>query len=237
MPEMPKILASVQNLRCRVFIDGKLVLDMGSDHYNAKGKIDFATGKATVDKAVTYSTSSPNNVNDLAADIETNKEYYFKDKIDGYNSTTQKYSNKPHTMTIFYMERGMGDSNLLIRYNYSTLNNFSKMKIQEITAFDGVNPGLLDLTKKAAENDVFKYTVYNTGTDSADVKVQAKVYPDDPFKVKVRLKSLHLPEYNLMEDAGCDDIFADQIMRWVNRIYSILQFNTTYEFEIGDPEK
>lgn len=174
-----------------VFIDGKLVLDMGGDHYNAKGKIDFATGIATVDKAVTYSTGDPNDLgnhpdisNDLSVDIELNKEYNFKTGIAGYDPDTGKYDSRPHTMTMFYMERGMGDSNLLIRYNYSTLNNFSKMKIQEVTSFEGVNPGLLDLTKKAAENDVFKYSVYNTGTDSADVKVQAKVYPDNAIRTR-----------------------------------------------------
>ena len=32
---------------------------------------------------------------------------------------------------------------------------------------------------KAAENDVFKYTVSNTGTSSGDVKTQSKVYPDN----------------------------------------------------------
>jgi hypothetical protein len=103
----------------------------------------------------------------------------------------------------------------------------------------GIDPVLEETPNGCTFRFNFPYGGY--GADRAMVVLeateQAKVYPDDPFKVKVRLKSLHLPEYNLTEDAGCDDIFADQIIRWTNRIYSILQFNPTYEFEIGDPEK
>ncbi len=75
-----------------------------------------------------------------------------------------KYTRKTHTMTIFYMERGMLDSNLMIRYNYTPISNSSKMKIAEVTKFDDVNDGLLALTKAAAEDDVFKYTVQNTNS-------------------------------------------------------------------------
>ena len=160
-----------------VFIDGNLILDMGGDHFGAEGIIDFCTGVATVKKAVEYTND---NKNDLSiALVKDKKSVNFKSKIAGYNATDNTYDSTPHVITIFYMERGMADSNLLIRFNYTTLNNTSKMKVQEITNFDSVNNGLLDLTMKAAENDVFKYTAYNKGTKTADVKAQSNVYPQN----------------------------------------------------------
>ena len=158
-----------------VFIDGNLVLDMGGDHNKSTGKIDFAAKTATVEKASVFGANSSGTIangnrDKLDAKMWTDKQvtnihtllgegsYY----IDTNDNNKLKYTKKTHTMTIFYMERGMLDSNLMIRYNYTPINNSSKMKIAEVTKFDGVNAGLLNLTKAAAEDDVFKYIVQNT---------------------------------------------------------------------------
>lgn len=150
-----------------VFIDGNLVLDMGGDHNKAYGKIDFYNKKVTVEKETEFGTDGNNN---LGASVTPNAtqltESTFISKLSGTNFTgtnADKYdTTKTHTLTVFYMERGMMDSNLSIRYNYSPIANTSRMKVAEVTKFTGVNSGLLDLTKQAAEDDVFKYTISNT---------------------------------------------------------------------------
>ena len=153
-----------------VFIDGNLVLDMGGPHYAAHGIIDFAAKTAKVDKAIrlgdTHSNYSGNAEDDLGADLRSDSDNTLNlsdifTQANGDMDGSGSYTNKTHTMTIFYMERGMLDSNLLIRYNYSPISNTSRMKIAEVTKFTGVNRGLLKLTKQAAEDDVFKYTVSN----------------------------------------------------------------------------
>ena len=53
--------------------------------------------------------------------------------------------------------------------NVTVTNYSSSLTIKEVTDFSTVNSGLLTYTKKAAENDVFKYTVSNEGTASSDV--------------------------------------------------------------------
>ena len=93
------------------------------------------------------------------------------------NGNTYYNTNVSHTLTVFYMERGMLDSNLLIRFNYSPEANFSKMKITEVTDFDNINEGLKNATMKAAEDDVFMYTVTNTNTKSEDVKTNSARFP------------------------------------------------------------
>ena len=54
--------------------------------------------------------------------------------------------------------------------NNVEVTNFSHtLTVKEVTDFSGVNTGLVSYTKTAAENDVFKYTVSNSGTSNSDV--------------------------------------------------------------------
>ena len=165
-----------------VFIDGNLVLDMGGAHYKSHGIIDFAARTATVDRAISLGGGSGKD--DIGVSITTNAQLNqsstprkFTEMLSGTNTDTVYDIKETHTMTIFYMERGMLDSNLSIRYNYSPVPNFNRLKIAEVTKFDDVNRGLLDLTKVAAEDDVFKYTVSNTRTYKSDVFDNIAKYP------------------------------------------------------------
>jgi len=158
-----------------VFIDDNLVLDMGGAHSKSSGHIDFAKKEAVADSAMDFGTNGRDNVYGNGTKKEV-KGTAFTSLIDGYSSA-KGYDDTTHTMTIFYMERGMSESNLKIRYNFPVKSNFSKMKIKEQTVFSNVNDGLKDLTQKAAENDVFQYTVKNQGTDKAHVLQSNTKYP------------------------------------------------------------
>lgn len=179
-----------------VFIDGKLMLDMGGAHNISEGYIDFYEHKAVAKMALNIDSVDKNNLgysNIGSQEVTTSSPqgFTFDDRFgDGSFKIVngqKQYTDKNHKMTIFYMERGMLDSNLLIRYNFDATSNFNKMKIQEITDFGDINSGLLDLTKKAADYDVFKYTVSNQGTDSRHIIDSTAMYPtnaDHTRKVK-----------------------------------------------------
>ena len=186
-----------------VFIDGNLVLDMGGDHLKSHGIIDFANRTATVDKAITigeHRTSgySGNDNDDLGVAFDSNaalsgnsfnnalKSNSFTNASDdttNADGTDYDYSVS-HTITVFYMERGMLDSNLLIRFNYTPEANFSKMKIAEVTDYSAINIGLQPFFQQAAENDVFKYTVENKGTVKADVLANSAEYPTNENRTR-----------------------------------------------------
>ena len=154
-----------------VFIDGNLVLDLGGCHDQTTGLIDFADKKAYANKALNINAAG-NNKDDLGASVGVRKleDTDFTSKINGYDSSTGKYNkNTTHTMTIYYLERGMMDSNLLVRFNFTPESTFSKMKVAEVTDFSKVNAGLKSYTRQAADKDVFKYTVANKGTTNADI--------------------------------------------------------------------
>lgn len=162
-----------------VFIDGNLVLDLGGCHDQTSGLIDFADKKAYANKAMNIKEPG-NNKDNLGASVglQTLQGSAFTDKIAGYDSVTGKYDkNTTHTMTIYYLERGMMDSNLLVRFNFTPESTFSKMKIAEVTDFSTVNDGLKSYTRKAADDDVFKYTVSNKGTSTSDVVKTGILYP------------------------------------------------------------
>ena len=160
-----------------VFLDGNLLLDMGGAHSQSSGLIDFADRKVTVNDAFVFNKNiTPDNLNALTTS-KTILPITFISKIEGNNTLLAYDTNYVHTITIFYMERGMLDSNLMVRFNYTPEANFSKMKIREETDFSGVNAGLRALTGYAAENDVFKYTVLNKGTKVGDILDTGVLYP------------------------------------------------------------
>ena len=168
-----------------VFLDGKLLLDLGGSHDQTSGLIDFYEKKAYANKALTlgdHAAGDDPDKDDLGAPVGIKTvqpaEFVTKLAAGSYDSDTGEYDPYyTHTMTIFYMERGMMDSNLMIRFNYKPESHFSKMKVQEVTDFSAVNAGLLDLTQKAADSDVFQYSLKNKGTAAADSLFTGILYP------------------------------------------------------------
>ena len=151
-----------------VFIDDKLVLDLGGDHKDTTGIIDFAEGKAYANDAITLGDGK--GMDDLSGNLSSQKIVNLKDVMTPDTFIGDKYNEeKVHTLKMFYMERGMYESDLLVRFNFAAIPNKNTLKIREITDFNGINAGLVDITKKAADYDVFNYRVENNGTSKEDV--------------------------------------------------------------------
>lgn len=125
-----------------VYIDGNLVLDLGGAHKKAEGSINFSTKKVNVSTG----TKSVNNVT-------RNTSFTF----DNQDPT------KTHTLTMFYMERGMIESNLKFGFNFSPVGNQFTTENHVDTA--NVNEGLKNAVAKA---DTFTYTHKTNGSASAN---------------------------------------------------------------------
>ena len=84
-----------------VFIDNKLVLDLGGVHDMATGSINFANGEVYVNNQSNPTLRSVFNSdsNTFASDSNTFADY------------------TSHSLKLFYMERGRGDSNCSIKFN------------------------------------------------------------------------------------------------------------------------
>lgn len=133
-----------------IFIDGKLVLDMGGAHSTSEGKINFRTKESTVTTGV-----FDGDTNDRYAQVTKPYTYDFSNAVD-FSDPTQT-----HTLTMFYMERGMWESNLKLSFNFPQTNTLT---VDSNVSFDGVNSALLSDTKKAADDNAFSYTLENKGS-------------------------------------------------------------------------
>ena len=127
-----------------VFIDGQLVLDVGGDHGVVSGTIDFKDKKATV-YGVKNSTGSGR------ADSNV---YNFSEILPNADNT------KEHTLTMFYMERGLWESNMSISFNVPDENQFQVEKSVDTTDvnMDIFPDTLFDNTS------VFPFTIQNQAT-------------------------------------------------------------------------
>ena len=238
-----------------VFIDDNLVLDLGGVHKDTSGYIDFAERKAVATSAVSYADASQDNLNATAVSIpkeNTNvgtgsETFAFTDllKDKDYYRTNKKYNPETvHTMTLFYMERGMYESDLLVRFNFETVSNKNTLKVSEVTDFTDVNEGLRSITQKAADNDVFQYTVYNKGTVNDDTRNSEILTPT--FDTYTRSNSGYSTKLSGLETITYSDpesIFLD-VTNWSgNYKYAVWYtlsndnpYSTTHRWlSIGEP--
>lgn len=156
-----------------VFIDGKLVLDIGGAHGKAAGIIDFDQRRANKNKVTAYvSKVKYNNVtkqeygagdttktivytgNDLQGEKYNPTNYYYSNTVDIPNLSTGK-----HTLTMYYMERGMWESNMAVAFNFPDNNELQVQKEVDLTNVTD------DDFKNCFKNQkIFNFTIKNQAT-------------------------------------------------------------------------
>ena len=138
-----------------VFIDGQLVLDVGGDHDVVEGTINFENKTATVYRV---KKNTPNN---------GGEDGVIKDVVKNFPDILDKpdYFTKEHTLTMFYMERGLWESNMKITFNFPQENKLTVEKEVDTTG----------------ANDIFKDALANVGTFDFEIKNLAT--SGDPKKV------------------------------------------------------
>jgi len=121
-----------------LYIDGKLVLDLGGIHSACDGSINFRTGQVIVNGTKTnlramyraaYLEEHPG-----ASEEELNEylDGFFKDG----GTVFKDFSG--HTMKMFYMERGAGASNLHMRFNLAPYVNGEVQLEKEVSGTDNI---------------------------------------------------------------------------------------------------
>lgn len=149
-----------------VYIDGALVLDMGGAHNKAEGKINFAKQEATIRTG----TSNAKLGNSLTVGGRTPAEPNGNTTVKFENIMVKKSGSEPvtldkymkksgtvHELKMYYMERGMWNSNMSISYSFVPLP--SGLTLSKTLDTTDVNAGL----KNAVQ-----------GLDSFDFKIQKK---------------------------------------------------------------
>lgn len=181
-----------------VYIDGKLVLDLGGAHKKAEGSIDFSTKTVTVRTG----TKSVNNVT-----RNTSFEFDNQDP------------SKTHTLTMFYMERGMIESNLKFGFNFSPVGNQFTTENHVDTA--NVNEGLKSAVAAA---DTFTYTHKTNGSASAN-----KTYTHSKDGSKSTNSNGQYVVNDSERAAFADQFTVGSTFNVAESYNSNLQYDTTYK--------
>lgn len=111
-----------------VFVDGKLVLDIGGIHNEMAGTMNFATNEWKVLK----STDNTNNatVGDMNDQKMTGQLFNDKNGKGVLDTDRETFAaTTSHTLTVFYLERGAGASNCKIRFNLPMEDSVSVKKL------------------------------------------------------------------------------------------------------------
>ncbi|MCR5609093.1 MAG: fibro-slime domain-containing protein, partial [Lachnospiraceae bacterium] len=168
-----------------VFIDGYLALDIGGGHSRVEGKINFADLASTVsgvkNNTVAFAqrnwwfvenrnySSNDNGLNDVLNQGETVPGIY-KNKTDAFVNELKeslKDTEKVHTLTFFYMERGKIESNMMINFNLPEPN---QLQVNKTVDYSDVNAALLNQTKVLADKEEFQFQVIDK-----DLKIENNV--------------------------------------------------------------
>lgn len=154
-----------------VYLDGVLVLDMGGDHKMSQGCIDFTTLKSYVNNIDTtfqgtdlvYTNSSDKPGYSYSADFPK----LFSDSTarTGSSKFNNNNVNAHHTLTVFYMERGMIESNLKVGFNFEPITD--SLDVTKTVDTSNVNPKLQTAVKNA---DDFGFAIKENGADVSNKK-------------------------------------------------------------------
>lgn len=155
-----------------VFIDGQLVLDIGGAHGKAAGIIDFDqrgtnknkvtayVSKVKYNKVTTaeYSAGEKKTIvytgNDLQGEKYNPTKYYYSNTVDIPNLSTGK-----HTLTMYYMERGMWESNMAVAFNFPDNN---ELQVQKKVDLKNVTDE--DFQNCFKNQKIFNFTIQNQAT-------------------------------------------------------------------------
>lgn len=192
-----------------VFIDGQLALDVGGAHGEVSGLLEFGKADeknnsvtAYVSRVKTGGTSDKDkdekNVKSAVKTVTYNGEV-----INFYAQGTTLNDldkGKKHTLTMYYMERGMWESNMAVAFNFPDNNELQVQK--EVDLSSVTDP---DFKKCFTDQKIFNFTIQNQATHYGE-KEAAKPNPSDTEKVNLTAKE------NKIEPATPDKV-DDYIFR------------------------
>ena len=166
-----------------VFIDNQLVLDIGGAHAKVSGMLEFDQQGDKKDTVTSYVSQVKNS--------KTGN--YGAEECDKNNHTTEKkitYLDKPetfyknasvhidnlstgkHTLTMYYMERGMWESNMAVAFNFPDNNELQVQKIVDTTNVNEWFKSCFDTP------DLFAFNIKNQATHYKNPKQDATIDSD-----------------------------------------------------------
>ena len=152
-----------------VFIDNQLVLDIGGAHAKVSGVLEFDQQGDKKDTVTSYVSQVKNSKTGNYGAEECDKNNHKTETNITYLGKTETYyknasvsipglSTGKHTLTMYYMERGMWESNMAVAFNFPDNN---ELQVQKEVELKSVNPAFQDCFKN---QKIFNFTIQNQAT-------------------------------------------------------------------------
>ena len=145
-----------------VFIDGQLALDVGGAHGKVSGLLEFgetSDGKnsvtAYVSKVKKGGTSNSDQNGNSVKSVRYNGEPI---SFSAQGTTLTFDKGQKHTLTMYYMERGMWESNMAVAFNFPDNN---ELQVQKEVDLNKVDP---DFKNCFTDQKIFNFTIQNQAT-------------------------------------------------------------------------
>ena len=173
-----------------VFIDGQLALDVGGAHGKVSGLLEFGEIETTegkknsvtayVSKVKKGGTSNSDQNGSSVKTVTYNGEPI---SFSAKNTNLKPLDKgKKHTLTMYYMERGMWESNMAVAFNFPDNN---ELQVQKVVDLSNVTDQKF---KECFEKQkIFNFTIQNQATHYGE-KEAAKPNPSDTEKVNLTAK-------------------------------------------------
>lgn len=180
-----------------VFIDDQLVLDIGGAHARVSGVLEFDQRDNKKNTVTSYVSRVKNSKTDNygAEDCDENK--HETETSITYLGTTEKYyknasvsipnlSTGKHTLTMYYMERGMWESNMAVAFNFPDNN---ELQVQKEVDLNKVDP---DFKKCFEDQKIFNFTIQNQATHYGEKVAVGSDTSTPPQEVKLTADSIEI---------------------------------------------
>ena len=177
-----------------VFIDGKLALDVGGAHGKVSGLLEFGESKkdknknsvtAYVSKVKTGGTSGSDQDGKIVKTVKYNGEDINFCAQDTTLDDLDK--GKKHTLTMYYMERGMWESNMAVAFNFPDNN---ELQVQKKVDLKNVTD---DDFKDCFKNQkIFNFTIQNQATHYGEKVAVGSDTSTPPQEVKLTADSIEI---------------------------------------------
>ena len=175
-----------------VFIDNQLVLDIGGAHAKVSGVLEFDQRDNKKNTVTSYVSRVKNSKTGNYGAENCDEHNYTTATSITYLGTTEKYyknasvsipnlSTGKHTLTMYYMERGMWESNMAVAFNFPDNN---ELQVQKEVDLNKVDP---DFKNCFTDQKIFNFTIQNQATHYGE-KEAAKPNPSDTEKVNLTAK-------------------------------------------------
>lgn len=233
-----------------VFIDNKLVLDVGGAHGRVDGLLEFgeAGDKNTVTAyvsdakagqtdgfGITYEkmTESKNvifNKGDKDNDNTATRTFYYKSTNYQNKEPMTLDKNTKHTLTMYYMERGMWESNMAVAFNFPDHNELQVEKQVDANDVRGLlQPYFTNSTRQ------FTVGIKNWATHYAALDSTATTDAGGSSGIGFTTKQYTIPDYGSVAAGGLKEaVGAQYTTSKDDKTHTVVNSDGTFDLQNGE---